>query len=52
MRPNIGDLTLESAHMGTLQPFIQTLIQEGVKNRTINYGLQTVLHILNLAAMD
>lgn len=48
----IGDLTLESVHMGTLQPFIQTRRQEGVKNRTINYGLQTVRHILNLAAME
>ncbi len=50
--PFIGDLTLESVHMGTLQPFIQTRRQEGVKNRTINYGLQTVRHILNLAAME
>jgi integrase len=48
----IGDLALESVHMGTLQPFIQTRKQEGVKNRTINYGLQTVRHILNLAAME
>ena len=48
----IGDLTLETVHMGTLQPFIQTRIQEGVKNRTVNYGLQTVRHILNLAAME
>ncbi|MCK9619152.1 MAG: tyrosine-type recombinase/integrase [Methylobacter sp.] len=48
----IGDLALESVHMGTLQPFIQTRRQEGVKNRTINYGLQTVRHILNLAAME
>jgi integrase len=50
--PYIGDLALESVHMGTLQPFIQTRKQEGVKNRTINYGLQTVRHILNLAAME
>jgi integrase len=48
----IGDLALESVHMGTLQSFIQTRKQEGVKNRTINYGLQTVRHILNLAAME
>jgi integrase len=48
----IGDLTLESVHMGTLQTFIQTRKEEGVKNRTINYALQTVRHILNLAAME
>lgn len=48
----IGDLGLESVHMGSLQTFIQTRKNEGVKNRTINYGLQTVRHILNLAAME
>lgn len=48
----IGDLTLESVHMGTLQPYIQDRRQQGVKNRTINYALQTVRHILNLASME
>jgi integrase len=48
----IGDLALESVHMGTLQTFIKTRREEGVKNRTINYALQTVRHILNLAAME
>jgi len=48
----IGDLALESVHMGTLKTFIQTRKEEGVKNRTINYALQTVRHILNLAAME
>jgi integrase len=47
--PFIGNLPLEGIHMGTLQPFIQARKEKGVKNRTINYGLQTVRHILNLA---
>ena len=48
----IGDLTLESVHMGTLQPYIAARRQEGVKARTINYGLQVVRHILNLSAAE
>lgn len=46
----IGDLHLESVHMGALQPYIQSRQKDGVKNRTINYGLQIIRHILNLAA--
>ncbi len=48
--PLIGDLPLESVHMGTLQPFIYRRMVQGVKSRTINYGLQVVRRILNLAA--
>ena len=48
--PYIGKLTLESVHMGSLQPFIQARQQEGLKARTINAGLQLVRHILNLAS--
>jgi len=48
----IGVLTLETVHMGSLQPFIQARRQQGVKNRTINYGLQVVRHTLNLAASE
>jgi integrase len=48
----IGDLTLDSIHMGTLQPFIQHRKGQGVKNRTINYAIQTVRHILNTAASE
>jgi integrase len=48
--PIIGQLNLEAVHMGSLQTFIQARKQDGVKNRTINYGLQLVRHILNLAA--
>ena len=46
----IGDLALESVHMGTLQPYITVRRKEGVKTRTINHGLKIVRHILNLAA--
>ena len=47
--PFIGSLPLESVHMGTLQPFIKSRNAQGVKARTINYALQTVRHVLNLA---
>jgi len=46
----IGHLTLESIHMGALQPYIETRRKEGVKTRTINHGLQVIRHLLNLAA--
>lgn len=48
----IGEFTLECVHMGSLQAFIQARREHGVKNRTINYALQTVRHILNLAATE
>lgn len=48
--PYIGDLPIESVHMGTLKPFIDYRKKQGRKMRTINYALQTVRHILNLAA--
>lgn len=50
--PFIGGLVLQSIHMGTLQPFIDHRKAEGRKNRTVNYALQTVRHILNLAASE
>ena len=50
LRPFIGHLPLGGIHMGTLQSFIADRKKKGVKNRTVNYGLQTVRHILNLAA--
>jgi integrase len=46
----VGDLPLESIHMGALQPYIETRRKEGVKTRTINHGLQVIRHLLNLAA--
>ncbi len=48
----IGDLPLESIHMGVMQPFIQARRKSGVKTRTINHGLQVVRRILNLAASE
>lgn len=48
--PYIGDLSLESVHMGTLQPYIAARRKQGLKTRTINHGLQVVRHVLNLAA--
>jgi integrase len=50
--PFIGELPLEAIHMGTLQSYIQSRRKTGVKNRTVNYGLQVVRHILNLAASE
>lgn len=50
--PFIGNLTLDVVHMGSLQPYIDARRQDGVKNRTINSGLQVVRHILNLAATE
>lgn len=46
----IGNLPLEAVHMGSLQAFIQARRKEGVKNRTINAGLEVVRLILNLSA--
>lgn len=48
----IGDLALESIHMGSLQVYIVARKKEGVKTRTINHGLQVVRRILNLAASE
>jgi len=50
--PYIGGLTLESIHNESLKRYIETRGEEGVKKRTINYGLQLVRHILNLAATE
>ncbi len=48
----IGDLPIEAVHIGALQPFIADKKKGGRKNRTINFGLQIVRHILNLAASE
>jgi integrase len=48
----IGELSLESIHMGAMQPFIESRKKDNVKMRTINLGLQLVRHILNLAATE
>ena len=48
----IGDLPIEAVHIGALHPFIADKKKDGRKNRTINFGLQIVRHILNLAASE
>ncbi len=48
----IGDLSLESIHIGSLQPFIEGRRKDGVSTRTINHGLKVVRRILNLAASE
>jgi integrase len=48
--PFIGDLPLESVHLGTLQPFIEARRQQGIKTKSINLALAVVRRILNLAA--
>jgi integrase len=48
----IGDLSIESIHMGSLQVFIDGRRREEVKTRTINHGLKIVRRILNLAASE
>jgi integrase len=50
--PFIGDLPLESVHMGTLKPFIEARRQQGIKSKSINLALGVVRHILNLAASE
>ena len=48
----IGDLPIEAVHIGTLQPFIADRKKDGRKNKTTNFGLQIVRHILNMAASE
>jgi integrase len=48
----IGTMPLETIHMGCLQHYIEQRKSEKVKARTINYGLQIIRHILNLAASE
>ena len=48
----IGDMSLETIHMGSMQGFIDGRRKDMVSTRTINHGLQVVRHILNLAASE
>ena len=48
--PYIGDLPIQSVHLGTLQPFIEDRRKQGRKNKTINLALSVVRRILNLSA--
>ncbi len=50
--PFIGDLYLESVHMGTLRPYIEHGRKMGWKSRTINMPMEVVRRILNLAASE
>lgn len=50
--PFIGDLSLESVHIGSLQPYIEARKKDNVSPRTINYGLQVTRRILKLAATE
>ncbi|MFM2322963.1 MAG: hypothetical protein RLZZ225_1116 [Pseudomonadota bacterium] len=50
--PFIGHLALKDVHYANLQAYIHSRKIAGVKNRTINYGLQVVRRILNLAAQE
>jgi integrase len=52
LKPYIGERELDMIHMGCLQVFIETKRGQGVKNRTINYALQIVRRILNLASKE
>ncbi len=47
--PYIGDMAIDKVHMGALQKFIVEKQKRGNKSRTINYPLQAVRRILNLA---
>ncbi len=48
----IGNMSLESIHIGSLQAFIDGRRRDGVKTRTINHGLKVVRRILNLASTE
>lgn len=48
----IGDMPLESIHMGSLQGFIDGRRKDAVSTRTINHGLQVVRRILSLATSE
>ena len=48
----IGDMPIETIHIGSLQPFIEGRKKDGVSCRTINHGLKIVRRILNLAASE
>ena len=45
-----GPVALDRIHRGTLQPWIEKRRRDGATTGTINYGLQIVRRILNLAS--
>ena len=50
--PFIGNLPLNAIHMGSVQDFIQRERRRNITSRTINYSLQAVRRIVNLAAKE
>jgi integrase len=48
----IGELPLPAVHIGSLEKYIEARKKDGVKNRTINHGLQVARRILHLAASE
>ena len=52
LNPFIGHLPLTAIHQGNLQTYIQARKTNKVKNRTLNYGLQVIRRILNLATHE
>lgn len=50
--PYIGRYDLDKINMLSLQPFITDRKGQKVKNRTINYSLEVLRHILNLASEE
>lgn len=50
--PFIGKISLDRVNINTLQPFIEARKKDGVKSRTVNYGLQTVRQILHAASRE
>lgn len=52
LKPFIGKENIKNIHMGTIQGFIKSRQKDGVKNATINHGLQVLRHILNMASSE
>lgn len=48
--PFIGEVPLSKIHDGTLQPYIEARLQQGIKSKSINNALSVVRRILILAA--
>jgi len=48
--PFIGQLVLEQVHSGTLKPFVDARLAQGVSHKTVNLSLAAVRRVLNLAA--
>lgn len=48
--PYVGHLVLEQVHAGTLKPFVDARLAQGISHKTINLSLGAVRRVLNLAA--